>query len=67
MVRWQHAPPRFYRVHITDTETMEELIADCAAIPAPPQPADQYLPGTPTPWTVDEACYAQVDQLDEYV
>lgn len=54
-------------MHITDTETMEELIAACAAIPAPPQPADQYLPGTPTPWTVDEACYAQVDQLDEYV
>jgi hypothetical protein len=46
---------------------MADLIAACAAIPAPPQPTEQAVPGTPTPWEVDEACYAQVSELDEYV
>ncbi|WP_460393919.1 hypothetical protein [Actinophytocola sediminis] len=46
---------------------MDELIADCSAIPAPPRPSARELPDTPPPWTVDDACYAQVDQLDEYV
>jgi hypothetical protein len=46
---------------------MADLIADCAAIPAPPQPTEQTHPHAPVPWTVEESCYAQVRELDEYV
>ena len=65
MVRWQPAPPTFDYVHITESETLAELIADCAAIPAPPHPAEQAVPLTAAPWEVDEACYAQVSELAE--
>ncbi|HWD06464.1 MAG TPA: hypothetical protein VG674_28895 [Amycolatopsis sp.] len=55
-----------------EPETIGELIADCAHIPAelrservagdrPPHPR------APRPWTVDEACHAQVADLDAYV
>ncbi|WP_026421432.1 hypothetical protein [Actinokineospora inagensis] len=50
-------------------DDMGELIADCAAIPPAltrPKPA-LPIPRTPTRWTVDDACHAQVADLDEYV
>jgi hypothetical protein len=46
---------------------MADLIADCAAIPAPPQSTEQAVSRTPAPWEVDDVCYAQVSELDEYV
>ena len=54
---------------ITDRVTIAELVADCAAIPVPPQPADQLFHplNAAEPWQVDDACYAQVRELDEYV
>lgn len=56
-------------MHITDRATLAELIADCAAIPVPSQPADQPLPPphAAEPWQVDDACYAQVSGLEDYV
>jgi hypothetical protein len=56
-------------VHIIERVTMAELIADCAAIPVPQRPADQafYPLHVAEPWQVDDACYAQVRELDEYV
>ncbi|MCP2302482.1 hypothetical protein [Actinokineospora globicatena] len=50
-------------------ETLDELIADCAGIP--PE-LTHHRPVLPTPrghapWRVDEACHAQVADLDEYV
>lgn len=54
-------------MHTTEPDTLAELIADCAFIAASPQPADQRLPLAPGPWEVDDACYAQVCGLDEYV
>ena len=56
-------------VHIIDRVTMAELIADCADIPVPPHSADQpFHPlHAAEPWQVDEACWAQVGELDEYV
>jgi hypothetical protein len=54
-------------VYVTDPDDLDELIADCAAIPTPPRPAEQVFPRTAAPWTVDDACYAQVSELEEYV
>ena len=67
MVRWQRARPTFKCVHIIEPETLAEMIADCAAIPAPPQLAEQAVPLDAAPWEVDDVCYAQVSELDEYV
>ncbi|MGW7539381.1 hypothetical protein [Amycolatopsis sp. NPDC054798] len=57
----------------TEPETLGDLIADCADLPSalqPERPADQArlpLPRTARPWTVDDACHAQVADLDAYV
>lgn len=57
----------------TEPETLGELIADCAHIPPALQvekPGAGNLPlprETATPWTVDDACHAQVADLDAYV
>lgn len=59
-------------VHLrTEPETLGELIADCADIPPAlhaPAGREARLPAPrPRPWTVDEACHAQVADLDAYV
>jgi len=61
--------PRFEHVDITDPETLDQLIADCADIPAALRPHDQVLPvpRLAAAWTVDDACFAQVRELEEYV
>ncbi len=57
----------------TEPETLGDLIADCAHLPStlqPEQPADQARlprPRAARPWTVDDACHAQVADLDAYV
>ncbi|WP_165777730.1 hypothetical protein [Amycolatopsis antarctica] len=52
-----------------EAETIDELIADCADIPSSlrvetdvPRPVLVALP-----WSVDDACHAQVADLDLYV
>jgi hypothetical protein len=52
---------------------MAELIADCADIPAGVRaaprdvpPRDVPLPRTAAAWSVDEACLAQVRDIDVY-
>jgi hypothetical protein len=53
---------------VTEPETLSELIADCAFIPATLQA--ESLPTasvTAKPWRVDDACHAQVAELDAYV
>jgi hypothetical protein len=57
----------------TEPETLGELIADCAHIPSALQ-AEKLRAGslplpreTAAPWTVDDACHAQVADLDAYV
>ena len=65
MVRRESAIPRFKYVHTTEPATLAELIADCAAIPAQPGPADQAVVPA-APWEIDDACYAQVHGLDDY-
>ena len=54
---------------IPEATTFDELIADCAAIPSSLRTGNPHLPatGAATPWEVDDACYAQVSELDEYV
>ena len=53
---------------VTEPETLSELIADCALIPATLQAESLELPRvTAKPWQVDEACHAQVAELDAYV
>jgi hypothetical protein len=53
----------------TEPETIDELIADCAEIPQDlrrePVPAPRSM--SARAWTVDEACHAQVADLDAYV
>ncbi|OAP28192.1 hypothetical protein A4R44_01802 [Amycolatopsis sp. M39] len=57
----------------TEPETLGDLIADCAHLPSalrPERPAGQARlprPRTARPWTVDDACHAQVADLDAYV
>ncbi|WP_406628775.1 hypothetical protein [Amycolatopsis sp. WGS_07] len=57
----------------TEPETIGDLIADCAHLPSTLQPgpaAEQArlpLPRAARPWTVDDACHAQVADLDAYV
>ncbi|HYQ66026.1 hypothetical protein [Actinophytocola sp.] len=52
-----------------EAESFAELIADCAAIPAELRASEQNLPGprAATPWEVDDATFAQVSSLEEYV
>ena len=53
---------------VTEPETLSELIADCADIPdalrsdRPPRPRPASRQ-----WQVDDACQAQVAELDAYV
>jgi hypothetical protein len=51
-----------------DAESIAELIADCADIPAP-HAGEPVLPGqrAATPWEVDEVAFAQVRGMEEYV
>lgn len=55
--------------HLPEPDTLAELIADCADIPAALRTYDQVLPvpRRAAPWQVDDACYAQVNDLEEYV
>jgi hypothetical protein len=48
---------------------MAELIADCAAIPVQSRSTDQdFSPARAAePWHVDDACYAQVSDVDVYI
>jgi hypothetical protein len=52
-----------------DADSLAELIADCAQIPAGLRTADRAipLPRTAAGWSVDDACVDQVTELDEYV
>ncbi|MEU8639710.1 hypothetical protein AB0C38_46595 [Amycolatopsis sp. NPDC048633] len=53
---------------VTEPETLSELIADCALIPATLQAENLPLPRSAAkPWEVDEVCHAQVAELDAYV
>jgi hypothetical protein len=76
---WYRFPPRI-RVNsvgdvnvTTEPETLGELIADCAHIPSALQvkkPGAESLPlprEAAAPWSVDDACHAQVADLDAYV
>ncbi|WP_409466062.1 hypothetical protein [Amycolatopsis sp. GA6-003] len=55
----------------TEPETIGDLIADCAHLPStlrPERPSEQdQLPRAARPWAVDDACHAQVADLDAYV
>ncbi|MGW5052449.1 hypothetical protein [Actinokineospora sp. NPDC004072] len=51
-----------------EPENIDELIADCAAIPARLTAAGAARPAGPhTPWSVDERCFAQVAELQPYI
>jgi len=52
-----------------EAESFAELIADCADIPRALRDGGPTLPGErePAPWEVDEATFAQVRTLEEYV
>lgn len=53
-----------------EAESFAELIADCADIPAALWTCDQGLPvprAAATPWEVDDATFAQVSNLEEFV
>jgi len=55
---------------VADPESLAELISDCADLPAslchPTVPDRLPAWGLPAPWQVSDACYAQVDGLDDY-
>ena len=57
------------RVHITEADSIDELIADCAQIPPSVRECPQHppLPRLAPSWEVTEGCHAQVDGLDEFV
>jgi hypothetical protein len=52
----------------TEPENLDELIADCAHIPQSLH-AESRLepPSAAQPWSVDDACHAQVAELDLYI
>jgi hypothetical protein len=52
-----------------EADSIEELIADCADIPAGLRPSARQIPvpRTAAVWSVNDACLDQVRQLDEYV
>ncbi|WP_205215365.1 hypothetical protein [Amycolatopsis albispora] len=54
---------------LTEPETIGELIADCADLPAElhTQASAPATPKAAPSWTVDERCHAQVADLDAYV
>jgi hypothetical protein len=57
------------KVHITEADSIDELIADCAQIPSSVRQSPQHppLPRLAPAWEVTEGCCAQVEGLDEYV
>lgn len=64
------SPPTYvHGVSTPEAETIGELIADCADIPAAVRTAVTAvpLPGTSGDWTVTEECVERVSGLDEYV
>ncbi|WP_285502853.1 hypothetical protein [Actinokineospora sp. NBRC 105648] len=52
-----------------EPDTLDELIADCAGIPAAltERRADLPAPRVAAEWVVDDTCHAQVADLDDYV
>ncbi|WP_168211350.1 hypothetical protein [Actinosynnema sp. ALI-1.44] len=57
-------------MNITEADSIDELIADCADIPPSVRqsPAQGFPPQRLAPaWEVTEGCHAQVKDLDEYV
>jgi len=52
-----------------EADTLDELIEDCAAMPAELRPRGGALPepGAAEPWQVTDACAAQVAGLEIYV
>ena len=54
----------------TEADTLAELIEDCTELPRELRGTEDNRlpePGSPTPWQVDDANYAQVADLDVYV
>jgi hypothetical protein len=56
-------------VHITEADSIDELIADCAHIPPSVRESSTNppLPRLAPAWEVTDGCRAQVEDLDEYV
>lgn len=56
-------------VHITEADSIDELIADCAQIPASVRETPQHppLPRLAPAWEVTDRNQAQVKDLDEFV
>jgi hypothetical protein len=56
-------------VHITEADSIDELIADCAQIPPSVRESSPHppLPRLAPAWKVTDGCRAQVEGLDEYV
>jgi len=56
-------------VNPSDADTLDELLADCAAIPDSlrAELADRRPVPRPRAWQVDDACFAQVRDIEEYV
>ncbi len=52
-----------------EADSIDELIADCADIPAGVRTAAAVIPGPrgATGWTVPDACVDQARQLDDYL
>ncbi|MET0235607.1 MAG: hypothetical protein ABW224_13260 [Kibdelosporangium sp.] len=57
------------RVHITEADSIDELIADCAHIPSSVRESSPHAPSPrlAPDWEVTDGCHAQVADLDEYV
>ncbi|HEX7658295.1 MAG TPA: hypothetical protein VF444_02355 [Pseudonocardiaceae bacterium] len=53
----------------TDAESIGELIDDCAEIPRAVCTSQTLLPlpMAAAPWTVNDTCVQQVEDLDDYV
>ncbi|MDQ3403828.1 MAG: hypothetical protein M3443_20900 [Actinomycetota bacterium] len=52
----------------SEPDTLADLIQDCTEIPPSLKPDHPALPAprAATEWTVDDACHARVNGLDEY-
>jgi hypothetical protein len=61
--------PTFTKVSTPEVESMAELIADCADIPATVRtaPPDVPSPRAAAAWSVDETCLAQAPEFDDYL
>lgn len=59
--------PNVEDVSTSEPDTMDELIADCAAIPSSLMADPAVIPRSRAAhWSVDDKCAAQVADLDEY-